>query len=317
MICWNVGVAAAAVWAWSVTCPFGRKRDSTSSFQKRTNSRRSRRRTDVPCAPSSGPGTLRDSRLRASGAGQGRRDGDATMPAAAGRRRRERLPARGAPAVFAQPRPAPPLRQRVSRRPLPRRSPRPQPIPAAMRSARRREPVWYAYSWCTSRSASPVAAEAGCSRSSASGRAMRLGQRVDRLRRDRHGLAGAVAADEPAARGREAERAAARPAGRAVLQHRQVAGLVQQLEQRPQHERRLDGAAGDAAVELAQRVAQQREHALLGLVLGREPGGGLADDRRRRRAPRGRRAAGRRRPRAAPASPCRATCPGAAPGRRR
>ena len=23
MICWNVGVAASAVWAWSVTCPFG------------------------------------------------------------------------------------------------------------------------------------------------------------------------------------------------------------------------------------------------------------------------------------------------------
>ncbi len=96
-----------------------------------------------------------------------------------------------------------------------------------------------------------------------------------------YGLPRAVAADEPAARGREAERAAARPAGRAVVQHRQIAGFVQQLEQCPQHQRRLDGASRDAEVELAQRVAQQREHALLGLVLGGQAGGGLADDRRR------------------------------------
>ena len=83
---------------------------------------------------------------------------------------------------------------------------------------------------------------------------------------------------------RAAENPSARsppPHARAVVEHRHVAGLVQELEQRAQHQRRLQSGPLQAGVELLERVAQEREHALLGLVLGRQARDGLADHRRR------------------------------------
>ena len=164
---------AAAVWAWSVTGPFGRKRDSTSSSPEANNRATRRLRTRRPDGCSSGAVARRwvhsgVAGLRESRGRSGRRDGDASdlrqrvdsdasadppgvrRPCSLNRGRRLRM--RGP-----RPRARDPARLCTSRR--------------AMRSARSREPVWYAYSWCTSRSASPAAAEAGCSRSSASGSA--------------------------------------------------------------------------------------------------------------------------------------------------
>ena len=246
MICWNVGVAAAAVWAWSVTCPFGRKRDSTSSFQKRTNS------ASIAARGRMFHVRRRPGRVHSAVAGprERRRSGSA-------RRRRDDARGSGSPATRAPARQGCAGRARSTaagasalRRPRPLRRP-------ASAHRRRRCAARAGASRCGTRTAGGRRAAPRRSPRRRAARAARpadgrcaSAQRVDRLRRDRHGLARAVAADEPAARGREAERAAARPARRAVVEHRQVAGLVQELEQRAQHQRRLDGAAGDAAVEL-------------------------------------------------------------------
>ncbi len=108
----------------------------------------------------------------------------------------------------------------------------------------------------------------------------RLAHRGDGLRRNGRGTLEALLADEAAACRREPESHLATTAGGALVEHRHVARLVQHLEKGAEEQRRLQGGPAQTLVELPERVAQQGEHTLLGLVHGRETGDRLADDGR-------------------------------------
>ena len=78
---------------------------------------------------------------------------------------------------------------------------------------------------------------------------------------------------------RAAEKPRAPPEPQAAqLEHRQVAGLVEELEERAEHEAAVDRRGRRCRGRARSACCAAARHALLGLVLG-EVGGGLADDR--------------------------------------
>ena len=66
-----------------------------------------------------------------------------------------------------------------------------------------------------------------------------------------------------------------------MIEHRQKAGLVQELDERAGQNGRLGGAPVEALVHLGEGVQEQVEDALVRLFFREQGGGGFADDRRR------------------------------------